>query len=41
MILFGGHERSKPIPFGPYLSAAGAAALLWGDAVTRTYFRVL
>lgn len=41
LILFGGHERSKPIPFGPYLSAAGAAALLWGDAVTRTYFRVL
>ncbi|MCU0990734.1 MAG: A24 family peptidase, partial [Xanthomonadales bacterium] len=41
MIVFGGHERSKPIPFGPYLSAAGVAALVWGDLFTRTYFRFL
>jgi len=33
-----GHERQTPIPFGPYLAAAGWIALLWGDALNRLYF---
>lgn len=41
MIVIGGHERSKPIPFGPYLSAAGIVALLWGETLTRAYLRIV
>lgn len=37
MILTGRHSRSAPIPFGPYLSAAGWIALLWGDQILRRY----
>lgn len=29
--------REVPIPFGPYLAAAGWIALLWGDAILRSY----
>ena len=36
LIVFAGHAREKPIPFGPYLAAAGAIALFWGaDIVGR------
>jgi leader peptidase (prepilin peptidase) / N-methyltransferase len=37
MILFGRQSRSAPIPFGPYLSAAGWTALLWGEEILRGY----
>jgi len=37
MIAFGGHERGKPIPFGPYLAAAGWLALLWGHDIIKWY----
>jgi leader peptidase (prepilin peptidase)/N-methyltransferase len=30
MIIFRGHDRQAPIPFGPYLATAGFIALLWG-----------
>ncbi len=33
MMLLAGHERAKPIPFGPFLATAGFIALLWGDAL--------
>jgi leader peptidase (prepilin peptidase) / N-methyltransferase len=26
-----------PIPFGPYLAAAGVLALFWGEALTKLY----
>ncbi|MEM6775245.1 MAG: A24 family peptidase [Pseudomonadota bacterium] len=26
--------RSQPLPFGPYLAAAGWIVLLWGDAIS-------
>jgi leader peptidase (prepilin peptidase)/N-methyltransferase len=37
MILLAKLERSKPIPFGPYLAAAGFIALLWGDDILQSY----
>ncbi len=40
LILFKRHERANPIPFGPYLAAAGWITLLWGDEITSFYFRI-
>lgn len=37
LIALARHKRSVPIPFGPYLAAAGIIALFWGDAITATY----
>jgi leader peptidase (prepilin peptidase)/N-methyltransferase len=37
MILFAKHGRDKPIPFGPYLAAAGLLALLYGKTLTQAY----
>ena len=41
MIVFGGTSRETPIPFGPYLAAAGWIALLWGTELTRMYAQFL
>lgn len=32
-----GRGRETPIPFGPYLAAAGWIALMWGDALANRY----
>ncbi len=37
MIVFGKHDKSKPIPFGPYLAAAGWLALLWGQQLNELF----
>lgn len=37
MIVFRQHEASRPIPFGPYLAAAGWLALIWGNDINRLY----
>ena len=37
LIVFARHGRSVPIPFGPYLGAAGIVALFWGPQLTRQY----
>jgi leader peptidase (prepilin peptidase)/N-methyltransferase len=37
MIVFAKHDQNKPIPFGPYLAAAGWIALLWGNDLNRLY----
>jgi leader peptidase (prepilin peptidase)/N-methyltransferase len=37
LILLRGHDRNVPIPFGPYLAAAGWISLLWGDELNRIY----
>lgn len=41
MILFAKMNKSKPIPFGPYLAAAGLIALLWGQSISQNYLGVL
>jgi leader peptidase (prepilin peptidase)/N-methyltransferase len=37
LMVFRNHERSVPIPFGPYLAAAGWITMLWGDVISSTY----
>jgi leader peptidase (prepilin peptidase)/N-methyltransferase len=37
LMLFRGHDRNKPIPFGPYLAAAGWISLIWGAAINKAY----
>jgi leader peptidase (prepilin peptidase)/N-methyltransferase len=37
MIVFRQHDASKPIPFGPYLAAAGWLALVWGNDINGFY----
>jgi len=37
LILLRGRNRDLPIPFGPYLAAAGWISLLWGDPINHTY----
>jgi len=37
LILLRRHDRQVPIPFGPYLAAAGWISLMWGDAINQAY----
>lgn len=37
LILFAKHGRDNPIPFGPYLAAAGMIALLYGKPMVQAY----
>ncbi|AOU98994.1 methyltransferase [Acidihalobacter yilgarnensis] len=39
LMAFRRHHHEIPIPFGPYLAAAGWIALLWGHALTGAYLR--
>ncbi len=41
MIVFSRHDRNIPIPFGPYLAAAGWIALLWGQTINQFYFNLI
>jgi leader peptidase (prepilin peptidase)/N-methyltransferase len=41
LMLFARHAREKPIPFGPYLAAAGLLALLWGEPIARRWLPIL
>ena len=41
LIVVRGRDRNIPIPFGPYLAAAGWLTLLWGHDITRHYFALL
>ena len=36
-VLFLGRSRHVPIPFGPFLAAAGMVTLLWGEALAGRY----
>ncbi len=41
LIVFARHGRNVPIPFGPYLAAAGILALFWGQSLTARYLGVV
>ncbi|MDQ8022132.1 MAG: A24 family peptidase [Moraxellaceae bacterium] len=38
LIVFARHGRETPIPFGPYLAAAGLIALFFGPQLSRQFF---
>lgn len=38
LILFLGRDRNIPIPFGPYLAAAGWITLVWGQQLNQWYW---
>jgi leader peptidase (prepilin peptidase)/N-methyltransferase len=40
MIVLRGRDRSAPMPFGPYLAAAGWIAMLYGDTLVDGYLRI-
>jgi leader peptidase (prepilin peptidase)/N-methyltransferase len=40
LIVFRGRDRQLPIPFGPYLAAAGWIAMMWGPEITHGYLRM-
>lgn len=41
LIIVARHGRNIPIPFGPYLAAAGGIALFWGAQITNTYLGMI
>jgi leader peptidase (prepilin peptidase)/N-methyltransferase len=38
LVVVRGRDRNLPIPFGPYLAAAGWIALMWGPQIMGDYF---
>ena len=40
LIVFAKHGRNNPIPFGPYLAAAGLIALIFGKSIVQSYLDV-
>ncbi|MDH3615101.1 MAG: A24 family peptidase [Gammaproteobacteria bacterium] len=41
LMVFRNHERSVPIPFGPYLAMAGWVTMLWGDTIKNGYLDLM
>ncbi|MCU6432339.1 A24 family peptidase [Undibacterium sp. Jales W-56] len=41
MIVFAKMGKNNPIPFGPYLAAAGLIALVWGKTLSQQYLGML
>ncbi|ASJ75874.1 prepilin peptidase [Granulosicoccus antarcticus] len=41
LIAVTGRDKNIPIPFGPYLAAAGWIAMLWGDDLSSWYYGFL
>jgi leader peptidase (prepilin peptidase) / N-methyltransferase len=39
LIVLRGRDRNIPIPFGPYLAAAGWISLMWGEQINHAYLR--
>lgn len=37
LIVFRGRDRQIPIPYGPYLAAAGWITMLWGETIKNAY----
>lgn len=40
LILFKGHSREQPIPFGPFIIIAGWLAIFWGHDILNWYLRL-
>jgi leader peptidase (prepilin peptidase)/N-methyltransferase len=40
LIAMTGRGRHKPIPFGPFLAAAGWIAMMWGDILINRYLAI-
>jgi leader peptidase (prepilin peptidase) / N-methyltransferase len=40
LIVLRGRDRAAPMPFGPYLAAAGWIAMMYGDALVSSYLHV-
>jgi leader peptidase (prepilin peptidase)/N-methyltransferase len=40
MIMLKGRDRRAPMPFGPYLAAAGWLAMMYGDSLLNGYLRL-
>jgi leader peptidase (prepilin peptidase)/N-methyltransferase len=40
MIVLRGRDRAAPIPFGPYLAAAGWLGMMYGDTLVNGYLRI-
>src|ERR1700733_11169489 len=40
MIMLQGRDRHAPMPFGPYLAAAGWLAMMYGDSLLNGYLRI-
>ena len=40
LILVKGRDRTAPMPFGPYLAAAGWLAMMYGESIMNTYLRL-
>ncbi|HEX8961423.1 MAG TPA: A24 family peptidase [Rhodocyclaceae bacterium] len=41
LIVLARHGRNVPIPFGPYLAAAGVIALFWGKQLNQAYLGLM
>ncbi len=41
LMTFRNHDRSAPIPFGPYLAAAGWITMLWGGSIKNVYLDLM
>jgi leader peptidase (prepilin peptidase)/N-methyltransferase len=41
LIVLARHDRSRPIPFGPYLAVAGVVALFHGEAINSRYLALV
>jgi len=40
LIALRGRDRAQPLPFGPYLAAAGWVAMLWGEQIMARYLQL-
>ncbi len=41
LMVFRRHERSVPMPFGPYLAGAGWITMLWGETIKNSYLDLM
>ncbi len=41
MVIFKSHDRTVPIPFGPYLAIAGWISMIWGSYIMSAYLNLM